>query len=156
MKPMGEKIMKSLLRGLGLLFVTVSAISFACAQSDPRDRVRPTQEVWDHHIEAWTSRDLEAIASDYDTHSLLIVNGAVFQGPAEIKEVFRRLFQIFDGGSNEIDTPILQDRIVFLTWHFTPAGSETFDGTDTFVIEDGVIRIQTIASRLYENFPIEK
>jgi hypothetical protein len=113
-----------------------------------------TSEVWQHHIEAWSQRDLAQIASDYDQDSLLILNGKVFQGEAQIKIVFQKLFQIFDGGENQIDPVIIKDRIVFITWHFKPRGHQVQYGTDTFVIENGKIKVQMIASPLYDLFPI--
>ncbi|MCX6116734.1 MAG: hypothetical protein NT027_04275, partial [Proteobacteria bacterium] len=64
--------------------------------------------------------------------------------------VFVQLFKIFDDGVNRIDSPILIDRFVYITWHFTPSGMKEYFGTDTFVIEDGKIVLQTIASPLYD------
>lgn len=113
-----------------------------------------TESVWQHHISAWSSRDLNAIVSDYDEKSLLIVNGKSFMGRNEIRKVFTELFNIFDHGSNRIDPVIIYDRIVYITWHFTPNNLKEFYGTDTFVIENGKIRVQTIASPLYDQFPV--
>lgn len=114
-----------------------------------------TEDVWSHHIRAWESRDLDGIVSDYSDDSILILNNQVFRGPTAIRKVFAQLFSIFDHGSNRIDTPVLIERIVYITWHFTPTGDSEFYGTDTFVIENGKIAVQTIASPLYEKFPIK-
>ena len=115
-----------------------------------------TEEVWAHHIEAWNARDLEAISSGYGPDSILILNNAVFRGPDEIREAFRQLFAIFDQGENEIDPLVLEGRVIYITWHFTPRGGTAVDGTDTFVVEKGKITVQTIASRLYQRFPVRK
>jgi ketosteroid isomerase-like protein len=109
-----------------------------------------TNEVWTHHIEAWQARSLDAIVSDYNEDSVLILNNQVFKGTRAIKNVFAQLFGIFDHGQNRIDTPVLSGRIVYITWHFTPTGESEFFGTDTFVIEQGKIAVQTIASPLYD------
>lgn len=114
-----------------------------------------TSEVWTHHIEAWEARSVEEIKSDYSDKSVLILNNQVYKGQAEIGHVFSRLFEIFNDGSNRIDPPVLFDHFVYITWHFTPTGSQEFFGTDTFVVEDGKIVLQTIASPLYESFPVE-
>lgn len=113
-----------------------------------------TNEVWTHHIEAWQARSLEAIVSDYNEDSVLILNNQVFKGTNAIKNVFTQLFGIFDHGQNRIDTPVRPGRIVYITWHFTPTGESEFFGTDTFIIEQGKIAVQTIASPLYDKFPI--
>lgn len=111
-------------------------------------------ETWQHHIDAWEQRDVDAIAQDYTENSLLILNGNTFRGTDAIKEVFRQLFTIFDSGENRIDPVIIEDRIIYITWHFRPTAQEEFFGTDTFVIEHGKISVQTIASPLYHSFPI--
>ena len=113
-----------------------------------------TAEVWDHHIAAWEARDLDAIASDYSETSVLVINNQVYVGPEQIKPVFARLFEIFDAGTNAVDEPLLIDRLVYITWHFQPEGAPVHHGTDSFVIENGKIVYQTIASTLYEAFPI--
>ena len=139
------RILKSL---LALIFVLAASTAFASSQ-------RTTSEVWQHHIAAWEARDLTAIVSDYTSDSVLIINGKVFKGRVEIEQVFAQLFSIFDTGVNRIDPPTLVERIVYLTWHFTPSSDREYYGTDTFIIEDGVIVVQTIASPLYDKFEIK-
>lgn len=118
--------------------------------------VATTEAVWSHHIAAWDARDLESIASDYGDDSILVLNGQMFRGRLAIKSVFGQLFQIFDRGQNRIDSPLLDGRVVYITWHFTPANQAAFYGTDTFLIEGGIIMVQTIASPLYDEFRIER
>jgi hypothetical protein len=114
-----------------------------------------TNEVWNHHIQAWEARSVEAIVSDYSDKSALVLNNQIFKGQEQIAHVFTQLFKIFDDGVNRIDTPVLFDRFVYITWHFTPSGNEEVFGTDTFVIEDGKIVLQTIASKLYDAYPVK-
>lgn len=114
-----------------------------------------TDQVWQHHIEAWSNRDLNGIVADYNDDSVLVLNGKTFKGPTEIRSVFTQLFEIFDHGQNKIDPAFLQDRFVYITWHFTPNHNQEFFGSDTFVIEKGKIVLQTIASELYEQFPVK-
>ena len=138
-----RKIAKTLGMATTLAFL---ASSGAFAQS--------TDDVWSHHIRAWDARSVGEIAADYTEDSVLLLNNEIYKGTIEIKNVFTQLFRIFDAGVNRIDTPVVFDRIVYITWHFTPTGgSETF-GTDTFVIENGKIAVQTIASPLYEAYPV--
>lgn len=131
--------------GIGLL-------PTAKANSLIASKIQTTDSVWQHHIQSWSRRDLEAIVSDYNENSLMIVNGRMYLGKDQIRSVFRNLFEIFDNGVNKIDPAIVKDRIVYITWNFTPKDREEFFGTDTFVIENGVISVQTIASPLYEKY----
>jgi hypothetical protein len=134
-----------------LVLAALTSLAFAAT-----GYAQSTEQVWQHHIQAWEKQDLSEIVADYDTESVLILNNRIFKGRDAISSVFAQLFRIFDGGSNRIDTPVIVDRYVYITWHFTPTGHQEFFGTDTFVIEDGKIVLQTIASPLYEVFPVTR
>jgi predicted SnoaL-like aldol condensation-catalyzing enzyme len=140
-----------------MIKATFKTIALAALLSLPQGQsafARSTTEVWAHHIEAWEARSVEDIVSDYSDDSVLVLNNQTFEGRDQIAHVFTQLFKIFDAGVNRIDTPILFDRFVYITWNYTPTGNHEFFGTDTFVIEDGKISLQTIASTLYNEFPV--
>lgn len=139
-----------------ILMILAFSLGSSVASAGTTTPTRSTEAVWNHHIAAWETHNLEAIVSDYGDDSILILNGTVFRGQNAIKSAFAQLFQIFDAGQNRIDAPLLLDRLVYITWHFTPTKDVEFYGTDTFVIEDGVIAIQTIASPLYDEYRVEK
>ena len=131
----------------GILFMSAQAL----AQPTPS-----TNDVWQHHISAWNQRNVEAIAADYSDDSVLIINGVTFEGTDAIKTAFVQLFNIFDHGDNRIDPTVINDRIIYITWHFTPTGTSEFFGSDTFLIERGKIVVQTIASPLYAVYPVTR
>ncbi len=114
------------------------------------------EEVWQHHIESWVKRDLDAITADYDKDSFMIINNVIYKGPKQIKKVFATLFKTFDDGKNRIDPVIIKGRVIYIVWYFTPKGDKEYFGTDTFIVENGKIKVQTIASLLYKKFPITK
>lgn len=118
----------------------------------PYDTTEETREVWEHHIEAWDARDLDAIMADYGEDSILIRNNIVFKGIEEIRGVFDGLFHLFDNGKNIIDPAALEEEIIYITWHFTPDNDREYYGTDSFVVQNGIIKYQTIASLLYEKY----
>ncbi len=147
-KTKGKKdMLRTTINALGLasLFAVFGGIASA----------KSTTEVWTHHIHAWEIRSVHDIVSDYSDESVLVLNNEVFKGQDQIANVFTRLFNIFDAGTNRIDTPVVLDRFVYITWHFTPTNKQEFFGTDTFVIENGKIVLQTIASPLYKLFPVQ-
>jgi hypothetical protein len=129
-------------------------VTWGIVSAEAKTPIPNPTTVWEHHIEAWSHRDLDGIVSDYDETSLLIINGKTYIGLDQIRTVFSSLFKIFDTGENRIDPTVINGRIVYITWHFTMPGFEEFYGADTFVIEQGKIKVQTIASPLYEAFPI--
>jgi len=114
------------------------------------DVTKATNKVWNEHIQAWIDRDLDAIAVHYNQDSLMVVNNVKFRGKEEIRKVFEFLFYRFDRGSNVIDPAIVDDRTIYITWNFTPSEEKNaVYGTDTFFVENGIIKVQTIASKLY-------
>lgn len=134
------------------VFLTLSLIFIGMMQAQASGL---TEKVWQHHIEEWNKRSLDGIVSDYDQSSILIVNGKTFKGQEQIRKVFQSLFHIFDNGENKIDPVVINGRIVYITWHFLPTGApREYYGTDTFVIENGKIKVQTIASQLYDVYPL--
>ncbi|GLO60623.1 hypothetical protein MACH09_11310 [Vibrio sp. MACH09] len=132
-------------------FAVLAALLFSMTAFSASAKTAPTGQVWQEHIDAWVARDLDGIAVHYDQNSLMIVNNVMFRGPQEIRKVFEYLFHRFDNGSNAIDPAIVDDRTIYITWNFTPSEKkEAIYGTDTFFVEDGIIKVQTIASKLYE------
>ena len=113
-----------------------------------------TQKVWKHHIEAWDARDLDEIMADYSEDSILILNNTVYKGIEAVRGVFERLFQIFSNGENIIDPEVIEGEVIYITWHFTPTNDDTYFGTDSFVVQKSIIKYQTIASLLYEKYPV--
>lgn len=141
---------KLFLLGIGILMLTVAQPNRTFAQEPRLDQTEKTSIVWQHHIDSWNQRDVEAIARDYSDGSIMVVNGRLYKGRDQIKNVFKKLFVIFGQGTNHIDPVILNNELVYITWHFEKPGFDFFDGTDTFIIEDGIIKVQTIYSPLYE------
>ena len=113
-----------------------------------------TKKIWKHHIDAWNARDLDEIMKDYSEESILIGNSKVYRGTEAIRGVFASLYEIFDNGSNLIDPEVIVKEVIYITWNFTPKDDDSYFGTDSFVIENGIVIYQTVASLLYEKHPI--
>ncbi len=113
-----------------------------------------TKKVWKHHIDAWGAGDLDEIMKDYSEDSIFVGNSEVYKGIDAIRGVFARLFEIFGNGENDIDPEVIRKELIYITWNFTPTGDVSYFGTDSFIVENGVITYQTVASPLYEKYPI--
>lgn len=109
-----------------------------------------TQAVLTHHLEAFGAGDLDAILSDYTDSSILIVPGAQFTGPEEIKAVFVGLFAEFakPGATFDMKHMVVEGDIAYIVWVAETADNVYELGTDTFVIEDGKIAVQTFAAKV--------
>jgi len=106
-----------------------------------------TKDIWEHHIQAWSARDLEGIVADYSDESVVLASNKFYRGQKEIRELFTKLFRIFDGANDHVvDPAILTSRLVYITWRARINNTPIPLGADTFVIEDGKIVYQTITS----------
>jgi uncharacterized protein (TIGR02246 family) len=106
-----------------------------------------TQEVFDHHVEAFVARDVEMTLEDFTEGSLVIVNGETHEGLESIAAVFTDLFQELPADCHfELSTCIVQDRYVYIIWN-AESDSVVYEFvTDTFLIEDGKISLQTVGA----------
>jgi ketosteroid isomerase-like protein len=110
-----------------------------------QNKTRTTKEVFDHHLEAFGKRDLEAIKADFSSDAVYINSaGVVAKGPDEIIEVYRQYFDSQEpGASGNITQLIIEGDIVFLEWVANSRSINIPDGVDTFVIQNGMIKAQT-------------
>jgi nicotinamidase-related amidase/ketosteroid isomerase-like protein len=129
---------------------------YACAVVSTADLLSQLAEddtakaVLDRHVAAMHERDFGKLVADYDELAVVIVNNHVFHGHDGVREAFDQIFRIFDGGKNRVDPVTIVGETIYMTWHFMTSGrTETF-GTDSFFVVDGKIKVQTIASALFE------
>ena len=125
--------------------IAIAVLVFLAAPAFAADPVRSPQVVFDHHIRSWNERNLDSIVGDYADDAVVIVQGKVHRGKAAIGPLFRWLFQVFDRTKLVFDPTVVEGKVVYITWRATKAGVE-HAGTDTFVIEDGKIRYQTVTA----------
>ena len=109
-----------------------------------------TQRVLEHHLQSFATSDLEGILSDYTEESFLILpDGAVVQGLAQLKPVFEAFFAEFGkpGMTFNLVTTTVKDDVAFIAWTAETADNVHDLGSDTFVVKDGKIAAQTFASK---------
>jgi ketosteroid isomerase-like protein len=121
-----------------------------------RQKVAETHRVWQEHIEAWDASDLDAIMEHYTEESVMILNNSMLEGTKAIRNVFANLFKLFKDGENKIDPAVIEGEVIYIIWNFKPRSENgnSYFGTDTFVVQHGIIKYQTIASELYEKYPV--
>ncbi|MFB6107863.1 MAG: nuclear transport factor 2 family protein [Haloplanus sp.] len=109
-----------------------------------------TGDVLDHHLDAFTSQDLDMTLEDYTDDSIIITNMGTFRGLDEIEELFSGLFEEFSqaGSSIELDQRTVEDEYAYIVWHGENPDNVYEFCTDTFVVEDGAITRQTFAGKI--------
>jgi len=110
-----------------------------------------TREVFDHHIGALGTGDLDDLMSDYSEESILIGPDGVVKGLTGIRQVFEFFLSgLLKPGTYEIglDKVHVEGEIVYVLWHANCVGADVTFAADTFLIRSGKIALQTFAPKL--------
>jgi hypothetical protein len=100
--------------------------------------------VFQHQGEALEAGDLEAILEDYSEDSILIFQGSVYRGLSGARQVFTQLMADLPEADWSV-TDVFADNVLYLQWSAVAkaVGRQVGDGVDTFVFQDGKVRVQT-------------
>lgn len=104
---------------------------------------RNPEEVFAHHGAALGAEDLEDVVSDYADDAILIVQKRVYRGKDGARQVFTQLLKDVPQASWELDTTYA-DNVLYLEWKAQGGGRRVEDGIDTFIFENGQIKVQTV------------
>lgn len=104
-----------------------------------------TQEVFDHHVGGFVARDVSMVLEDYTDDSVLISNGKLFEGTAEIGTFYSELFDELPADCQfALPECVVRDRFVYIVWN-GESDTVVYDfATDTFVVENGKVVFQTV------------
>ena len=108
-----------------------------------------TEQVLDHHLAAFGSLDMDAILADYTDDSTILTPGGAVKGLAEIRTAFEGLFAEFGkpGTTFEMQQKIIEGNVAYIVWHAETADNVYELGTDTFVVRDGKIAVQSFTPK---------
>ena len=107
-----------------------------------------TAAVLKHHLDSFLASDFAAVLSDYDDDSVVIMPTGTIHGVAEIQEAMGQMAGLFTPenlSKMQILHQDVQGEIAYVAWTM---GDAVPFGTDTFVIRNGKIAIQTIGMYL--------
>ncbi len=105
-----------------------------------------TKDVLDHHLAAFGAGDVEEAMKDYTDDSVLLTADGAIRGRDALREAFTGFFAgLFAPGTYEftMDAVHVEGDVAYIVWHASCAPGEIRQGTDTFLIRDGVILVQT-------------
>jgi hypothetical protein len=108
-----------------------------------------TQEVLDHHLQAFGAGELDGILEDFTDQSIIITPDGVRRSRKELSEFFSTLFAEFakPGMSFSMDQQVVEGEIAYIRWSAETADNTYELGTDTFLIRNGKIVTQTFAAK---------
>jgi ketosteroid isomerase-like protein len=110
-----------------------------------------TQAVFDHHLQAFAAGDLEAVLADYTDESIFISQRGAIVGADALRPAFESLFSgLFEPGTYEffMDVTTVEGEVAYMAWHATCATADIPFATDTFVVRNGKIAVQTFGAKI--------
>lgn len=109
-----------------------------------------TKAVIEHHLAAFGAGDMAEVMSDYSDTSVIVTQAGELRGKAAIQGLFSGLFAEFakPGAKFNLQKFVVEDDIGYIVWDAETADNVYELGTDTFVIRNGKIEIQTLAAKV--------
>lgn len=110
-----------------------------------------TEDVLHHHLAAFGAGDVDEILKDYTDDSLMMTANGTIAGLEPLRQAFAGFFGgLFAPGTYEftLDAEHVEGDVALITWHATCASADIPLGTDTFVVRDGKIAVQTFAAKI--------
>lgn len=143
-----------------LLLLCLSLCLFSCDDDDEGPGENPpcgpvvdadvTAAVVNHHFTGFGMRDVDVIMEDYTEESILVTPDGSFIGLEEIETYYKNLLPNFpiDDTTLDIDILTVQEEIGYVVWHAETSDIDVPLGTDTFVVQDGMIMRQTFVAQI--------
>lgn len=108
-----------------------------------------TDSVLGHHLEMFDEGDLEGLMSDYAADAVVVTESGILEGHDEISAMYEELLPEFSHSSVtfSLDERTVVDDYAFIVWHAETPANEYEYAADTFVIRNGEIVAQTLATK---------
>ena len=109
-----------------------------------------TKDVLDNHLKCFGTRNLAGILSDYSATAVLFTPEGVLKGPDAIKPLFQRMLVEFakPGASFTMKQVSVDGEYAYIIWSAETAENVYELGTDTFVVRNGKIVVQSFAGKI--------
>ena len=104
-----------------------------------------TEATLGHHLQSMVAKDVDAVLSDYTEASVLYTPDRQFRGLSEIRDFFTNFVSLLTPevlAQFKMARQDVEGEIAYIVW---TVGDMVPLATDTFVVRDGKIMVQTLA-----------
>jgi len=105
---------------------------------------RSPQETLAAHFEAIASGDVERLLADYSEDAKILTGQGVLEGHSGVEEFFMLALRSLPGAQFAITDTTYSSDAALVHWTAGSDEGRIDDGVDTFVFEDGDIRLHTV------------
>jgi ketosteroid isomerase-like protein len=109
-----------------------------------------TKEVLDHHLKCFVEGDLEGILSDYAPGAVLFTSDGPLKGAEAITPLFQAMVAEFGkpGATFSLEQQFIEGDYAYILWSAETVDNVYEMGTDTFVVRDGKIVVQSFTGKV--------
>ena len=109
-----------------------------------------TNDVVRHHLQSFGARDLEGILADYAPDAVFFTPGGTLRGRTEIRGLFTAMLEEFKkpGADFTLHQQHIEGDYAYILWTAQTADNIYELVTDTFVVKNGKIVVQSFASKV--------
>ena len=109
-----------------------------------------TKDVVNHHLKCFGEGDLTGILSDYVTDAVLFTPNGPLKGVDAIRQLYQQVFAEFGkpGAAFSMKLQSFEGDYGYLVWTAETADNVYEVGSDTFVVHDGKIAVQSFAWKI--------
>lgn len=132
-------------RTIGLAALLLAGTLPVVALSD--EATATPEQIVMHHMSASAAGDVDGIISDYADNAVVIDPSGRTFGKAAIRKVFTTMFTSAAGSrsATELKQKFFAGNIGYITWVQNEGKPGEVRGSDTFIIRNGKIAVQTVA-----------
>lgn len=106
---------------------------------------RSTREVFEDHLRLADAGDLDGDLARNVAEDVVVLSGrGVFRGHDGVRELARQLMDEVPSGRWTYTTLLAEGPMAFLEWTVDEGPTRIRDGADSYLVEGGKIRVQTI------------
>lgn len=129
---------------------TSEPIKVEQTKQTPEVSPETTKSVIEHHLQAFGKGDMKALLEDYTEESVVITPEAKLKGLAQIEELFTKLGSMFpaEGTKFNLIRMDIENELGYIIWDAQTPIVNIPLGTDTYIVEDGKIMVQTFAAKV--------
>ena len=111
---------------------------------------RSAADVLQHHLQALADGNLDAILSDYARDAVMFTPRGILRGKAAIRPVFIAILADLSHpqASFQLVHHAAEGAVAYMVWTATTADRIYEMGTDTMIVEQGLIVAQTYAGKV--------
>ena len=129
------------MKHLYILFISIILITAPVFGEKP---MFAAEQVVERHMTAASGRDLNLLMRDYAADAVLITPDGIYKGTPEIQSAFAQLLSQEPYPVLTMTKQVYADNIGYIVWTMKAGESESVNGSDTFIVRDDKIIVQTV------------